>query len=772
MSFVEFDDILSPPTTPNDTPIQGRKSRTPNTLRRSIGRKSAVPEDLFDFEEENDDQREKEINRKRRETDKRRKSFHTGQDNFISVSEAATIRGRPSAARLDDAELQNLFQNCLKLSTENKITTKNTWKLNLIDYLTQVIGTTMTTGADDDQVSNFQRASCTIDASVKIYASRVDSVHSETFKVLTGLSRADAQTQGEEDVEEDDQQTEEGEGAPKQKTRKVKVGANTLEKDITQLNVKKFEFAHAIEPLYHNNSGGGHHDVGSARSLLLNNLEIGEHCDLILDAARYSCVYEPGQSQTILPRQVEDKPKEDNMEVEDIDTAILGKLDDVLTQDIQPELLNQIEESHQETQKRLSLLNEDTQKRLSLLNENMEVDQEPLEMGGGGFDAADDDDDDDNQDGLFDTDFGGVENDILPPLDENEIETLTENEAMGNRARNSDQGVAAAAGDQDDEEITTNNNSEYSYYDVNKHSGRNEWAGIDHWKASKSASVRAANQTTKKKKSKEVFKLNFKKALEHIDWDNEDFPSESKKKNITANTLSDKTIKTHSAKKDSYLLPDDVGYDLHALLRTYHVQGSRVTNSSTTTTTTSKNKAAAPPLDESGRYFQDVPVLDEPPVPEGNQDDFGGGGFDDDDDDDFGGGDALPDFNSMDAEQPVEIDFNKISDEDSNKIGDVVLIEAPRKVEKLQIQYATTSTKVDVKGLKEHLWKRISGVREGQKMTFSSVVQEMRREQESEFSKVSIAFYFICLLHLANEKNLAMQPQSDLSDFVIGVNTD
>lgn len=34
-----------------------------------------------------------------------------------------------------------------------------------------------------------QQASCTLEAGVKIYSTRVDSVHSETYKVLGGLNR-------------------------------------------------------------------------------------------------------------------------------------------------------------------------------------------------------------------------------------------------------------------------------------------------------------------------------------------------------------------------------------------------------------------------------------------------------------------------------------------------------------------------------------------------------------------------------------------------------
>lgn len=51
---------------------------------------------------------------------------------------------------------------------------------------------------EDGESTNFQRASVTLDASVKIYGSRVDSVHTIAFQTLSGLSRsAVAAVQGE-----------------------------------------------------------------------------------------------------------------------------------------------------------------------------------------------------------------------------------------------------------------------------------------------------------------------------------------------------------------------------------------------------------------------------------------------------------------------------------------------------------------------------------------------------------------------------------------------
>ena len=86
-----------------------------------------------------------------------------------------------------------LYHQCIKLATENKITSKNTWALGLIDHLHDLVQP-----SDSEASTNFQRASVTLGAGVEIYAKRVDSVHTEAFKVLGGLSRGGA-TAGEDD---------------------------------------------------------------------------------------------------------------------------------------------------------------------------------------------------------------------------------------------------------------------------------------------------------------------------------------------------------------------------------------------------------------------------------------------------------------------------------------------------------------------------------------------------------------------------------------------
>ncbi|GLU23779.1 hypothetical protein SLE2022_397570 [Rubroshorea leprosula] len=80
----------------------------------------------------------------------------------------------PSDYCLSKQQIIDLFQNCIKLASENKINKRNSWKLKLIDHLSDII---KVDAAEADSQTNFQRASCTLKTGVKIYSVRVDAVH-------------------------------------------------------------------------------------------------------------------------------------------------------------------------------------------------------------------------------------------------------------------------------------------------------------------------------------------------------------------------------------------------------------------------------------------------------------------------------------------------------------------------------------------------------------------------------------------------------------------
>jgi condensin complex subunit 2 len=114
------------------------------------------------------------------------------------------------------------FEEWMKMATDNKINATNSWNFALIDYFHD-----MSLLKEGDGV-NFQKASCTLDGCVKIYTNRIDSVATETGKLLSGLAdsgsnkkkdhdgaEAEGEGEDEDDLDED--------GNPKKKSKK-KVG--------------------------------------------------------------------------------------------------------------------------------------------------------------------------------------------------------------------------------------------------------------------------------------------------------------------------------------------------------------------------------------------------------------------------------------------------------------------------------------------------------------------------------------------------------------------
>lgn len=96
--------------------------------------------------------------------------------------------------------LGEVYRKAIRMNAENRINAANSWDLNLIDHLDrftapELRSTTMVSTMDETLTSatgvNFTKASCTLDASVKIYSYRVDDVHLTSYRVLANLNRTD-----------------------------------------------------------------------------------------------------------------------------------------------------------------------------------------------------------------------------------------------------------------------------------------------------------------------------------------------------------------------------------------------------------------------------------------------------------------------------------------------------------------------------------------------------------------------------------------------------
>ncbi|XP_071947750.1 condensin complex subunit 2-like isoform X2 [Antedon mediterranea] len=168
---------------------------------------------------------------------------------------------------LSTDQLTEHYSSCIKLSAENKINAKNAFGLHLIDYMSEMLKEKM------GDLTNFQMASCTLDASAKIYAGRVDAVHADTYKVLSGLGHSDKSNQKEQ---------HEGDDAKETKKKKARHG-NTVVTNLNTITTNKFDLEFEVDPLFQKTAAA--FDEGGTFSLLLNHLPVRDDtCEMLLDS--------------------------------------------------------------------------------------------------------------------------------------------------------------------------------------------------------------------------------------------------------------------------------------------------------------------------------------------------------------------------------------------------------------------------------------------------------------------------------------------------------
>jgi condensin complex subunit 2 len=137
---------------------------------------------------DNEDEDEEEQKRLRRNLEQKKRAAELNKSKTIgsnkTISNASTsTTGEAFVARPNNQQLSELYTNCVKLLNENKINAKNAFQLPWIDYMSDIVLSKDIGGG----VTNFQVVGCTIDVGTKIYAARVDALHQNTYKMLSGL---------------------------------------------------------------------------------------------------------------------------------------------------------------------------------------------------------------------------------------------------------------------------------------------------------------------------------------------------------------------------------------------------------------------------------------------------------------------------------------------------------------------------------------------------------------------------------------------------------
>lgn len=543
--------------------------------------------------------------------------------------------------------------------------------------------------------------------------------------------------------------------------------------------MNKHDAAYDIDPLFHKMSKT--FDEGGAKGLLLVNLNVGDKgCNIVFDSRAEECDEVQRPSDAVEGDEARQERTEGMVDI----SSLLAKLDTieavqpVESMSMVPQLAALREQySELEADGFVDQRKKPSKRYASTQQEENEADksihQEALERsrvsaGGMGRSFQDDYDDDDAAPMFAPDDFGGGDDgddddagfDAFIALDDNgeRFSSISFRESLLSAPEKKSQADvlldAICSGN------VLGNAGENEFFDtqaLEMSMSENQWAGsahfsLSHWKRSEPVRKRQEKAKTKKttrakktkKKSSPNVDLNARPVLEDI------LRKPPKGKRGSNPLQMSKTMVATKTKEDN-LLPYDTGVGADKLsslfLRQAMVQPSNEKSSM-------KNKTVC--FDNEVETFG------------------GGGGFDDS----FGEDDDGPGFMFADDDA---------GGDDGNQ-DDFVMeeLKAVRKVDtkSVQVGYATIAKKVDVKRLKRDLWTGIeSSILPKSKGDDVDVdddpLEESKAEECLSFQDtvrdmegcktqvdVTLPFYFICVLHLANEKGLKLESLG-LEDFVI-----
>jgi condensin complex subunit 2 len=393
---------------------------------------------------------------------------------------------------------------------------------------------------------------------------------------------------------------------------------------------------------------------------------------------------------------------------------------------------------------------------------------------GGGYDDGDDDDD------CFDAFIANVrysEVSLVP--------TSNEKESAENSSNNNPSTAVAALIDAISSGSTVLAMNDYEFFsnkNINN-GGANEWAGAAHWKRNNNTNKATANKSSlpakKSKKKSSKISNQENKELSLVDFNHAIAPDLSsllnpttkQKKNAASSTVLSKALITKYT-KDENVLPYDVGFNpngtssnsLHELTKFFLRPNISILQPlSQNHMNIASNKGQTVEVKKIVDF--NLQTTTDWGMDENDDENNDGPGFD------FGGNED----NSCDDEYLVPV------------------LENVRKVDKVRVGFATVAKKVDVKRLKRDLWNELEShfnskalneqlqeiegdhatakiiedkpavvsTNELSVVSFQDTVRTLGQQQAQ--TDITLPFYFICILHLANEKGLRLE-QTDFGD--------
>ncbi|XP_056275217.1 condensin complex subunit 2 isoform X1 [Pseudoliparis swirei] len=644
----------------------------------------------------NDDEQERRQRRRSRVID-----LQTATDSSFNDSASHSASETPaSVPKLSNAQISEHYSTCIKLSTENKITTKNAFGLHLIDYMADILK------QKDSEVTNFKVAAGTLDASTKIYAVRVDAVHADAYRVLGGLG---AETKPGDDHGPNEEDGDDGEVTAKQ-PKKKRPPKRTVERNLSNINSADSERKCEVDPMFQRMASS--FDESSTAGVFLSVLfSENSRCELLFPSYMTLLQSKPSYSPPP-PQGVPASPFMAGLQRSKEKSSICPSLQDFSFMSWNPEqTINQLLEKIKQGE--------------HVFDVNAEP--EPEEDDGPDFDADYEEGGGDCEERSKESKEGceasgsGKGRDVIP-IGEGDIATMCLQ--LSSQPR------------------------EYSYFSPRTMA---TWVGPGYWQFKPKHKLdHLPDKETRKRKPKKTFEIDF----------NEDVNFDTYFRTTRAATTNSKSALSASNRKTT--LPAEFQFPPETL--------SQLSLKPSSSLSQEGQKRLSGELGEGIGDYDYNNANDTANFCPGLQ-----GGDSDDDGEGFAGSDdTQPSSDSIPAPSQAQEGIATYGEDD--------LVPQPYRVNKIEIHYAKTAKKMDMKRLKNNMWSLLTESSEkpteeedtveqpevcGEKVFSQTTQTLLQRLPNMMAQNLSVPLAFVALLHLANEKNLELVRVDDMSDIII-----
>ncbi|XP_068030683.1 condensin complex subunit 2 isoform X2 [Anomalospiza imberbis] len=614
---------------------------------------------------------------------------------------------QPPLPHWSNAQISEHYGICIKLSTENKITTKNAFGLHLIDYMTDILN------QKNSELTNFQVAAGTLDASTKIYAVRVDSVHADAFRVLGHLGKEPAPAR---DPDSPQQGSSPAPEAARKSQPKKKQTFKTIEQNLSNINVPEGSRRAEVDPMFQRAAAS--FDECNTAGIFLTGLRsqgfqsrLLFHSGIVPLPSSESLALPSSHPVTVLALKALLAPC---LEKRRICSSLAGF-----------QFTKWDEESHDES---VSALLEKFQKSEQAFDPNLDPDSDDGEG------------------------WAPSQPEFQPesPAGDQSQEFQANGDSLGHSKRSN--GAPLGEGDIGTLSLHVSlNPGEYSYFSPRVLS---MWAGPEHWRFRPRQPPPGLEKDSRQRIPRKAFELDFQEDI--------DFQAHFHKTKAST-TLAKSILESQNSR--STTLPADFNYDPQNLRQLFLKPLLKL----------SPNSDPAGALDSEagiGDYDYNNPNDTSnfcPALQVADSDD-------DPDPTEFLGQTGLfPLPAHPEAPEGSGIDGGNVPG-----CKELELIAEPHKIQKISIQYARTAKRMDMRRLKRSMWELLTEQGEGEEggegtdremageKTLSDITKDLlHRLPPAMATNLSVPLAFVCLLHLANEKNLRLESIEDLSDILV-----